>query len=207
MKGYKGFDKDLKCRGKQYEIGKTYEEETAVLCESGMHFCECPLDCFAFYPPSSSSRYCVVEAEESECDPDCGDTKHVTKKLTVVKEISVLELAEAAVRQANGESVTGYRGAATSTGYCGAATSTGYFSAAMSTGHYSAAKAEGLESFAIAAGFECKAAGGLVGCWLFLVERDAQGHILGAVAVKVDGEKIMPGVFYTLRGGEIAEAG
>ena len=38
MKGYKGFDKDLSCRGFQYEIGKTYECEGKItLCENGFH--------------------------------------------------------------------------------------------------------------------------------------------------------------------------
>lgn len=38
MKGYKGFDKDWKCRDKQYEVGKTYEEAEARLCNKGLHF-------------------------------------------------------------------------------------------------------------------------------------------------------------------------
>lgn len=44
MKAYKGFDKNLKCRDFQYEIGKEYEEDSAELCERGFHACEHPLD-------------------------------------------------------------------------------------------------------------------------------------------------------------------
>ena len=46
MKSYKGFDKDLKCRGFQYEIGEEYECEDAVACETGFHACERPMDVF-----------------------------------------------------------------------------------------------------------------------------------------------------------------
>jgi hypothetical protein len=50
MKGYKGFDKDLKCRGFQYEVGKTYEcKGGVVLCENGFHFCEDPKQISGYY--------------------------------------------------------------------------------------------------------------------------------------------------------------
>lgn len=56
MKCYKGFDKDLKCRDFQYEIGKEYEEERAEICDTGFHACENPLDVFGYYAPADS-RY------------------------------------------------------------------------------------------------------------------------------------------------------
>ncbi len=63
MKGFKGFDKDLKCRGFQYTIGETTTHDgTVSLCNSGLHFCESPLDTFTFYAPGSS-RYAEVEAD------------------------------------------------------------------------------------------------------------------------------------------------
>ena len=60
IKGYKGFDKDLKCRGFQYEVGKEYETESAEVCEAGFHACEYPLDVFNYYPPAGGK---FVEAE------------------------------------------------------------------------------------------------------------------------------------------------
>lgn len=51
MKAYKGFNKDMTCRGFQYEEGKTYETDKAELCKEGFHACENPLDCFNYYAP------------------------------------------------------------------------------------------------------------------------------------------------------------
>ena len=64
MIGFKGFNKDLRCRNKQYVIGETAEEPTAELCETGIHFCEHPLDVFGYYSPGEGSRYCEVESPD-----------------------------------------------------------------------------------------------------------------------------------------------
>ena len=53
-KAFKGFNKDLTCRGFQYEEGKEFETERAECCEEGFHACEYPLDCFGYYAPNSS---------------------------------------------------------------------------------------------------------------------------------------------------------
>ena len=49
MKGYKGFNKDLTCRGKQYTENTVFEEESAEICKSGMHYCENPFDVLNYY--------------------------------------------------------------------------------------------------------------------------------------------------------------
>ena len=64
IKGYKGFNPDLTCRGFQYEVGKEYEEENAKSCNSGFHFCENPFDVFGYYAPcggNGMNRFCEVE--------------------------------------------------------------------------------------------------------------------------------------------------
>ena len=94
MKAYKGFDKDLKCRGFQYEIGKEYETDEAVLCKKGFHACENPLDTFRYYTPGSS-RFCEVELEDVSDQMDSDDSKRVAKKIKIGAELSVLDICKA----------------------------------------------------------------------------------------------------------------
>lgn len=54
MIAYKGFNKDMTCRGFQFKEGEAYEEKYAELCESGFHACENPLDCLKYYTPNNS---------------------------------------------------------------------------------------------------------------------------------------------------------
>jgi hypothetical protein len=85
MKGYKGFDKDLKCRDFQYEVGKTYEcKGGVVLCENGFHFCEDPKNISVYYADLTTCRYCEVEASGKIIN---GDGKCVCSKITIVREI------------------------------------------------------------------------------------------------------------------------
>ena len=80
MIGYKGFDKDFKCRDFQYEVGKEYEHDgEAKLCESGFHFCENPHDVLVYYPAGDGSRFAIVEADEVS-DERKSDSKRVAKK-------------------------------------------------------------------------------------------------------------------------------
>ena len=160
MKTYKGFDKDLKCRGFQYEIGKEYETDTAKACESGFHACENPLDVFNYYPPADS-RYCEVE-QSGEIDKDSDDSKIASTKIKIGAEIGLSGLIKAGVnfileRAKSQERNTGNRSAATNTGDRSAATNTGDYSAATSTGNRSAATNTGYCSAATNTGY-CSAA-------------------------------------------------
>ena len=218
MKCYKGFDKDLKCRGFQYEIGKEYEENAADICHKGFHACENPMDVFVYYNPADS-RYCEVDLDTNEQTEE--DSKRVGKKIKIETEIGLSGLIQAGVKfilekvdfKSAKESNTGDRSAATNTGNCSAATNTGNCSAATNTGDWSAATntgdrsaatAGGAESIAVVTGYSSKAKGA-VGCWLVLTERDEKMHILGVQAVCVDGETIKADTFYMLKNGAITE--
>lgn len=95
--GFKGFDKNLKCRGFQYEVGKTYEHEGKVeCCEQGFHFCEYPLDVFGYYQPSDS-RYCSVEGS-GNADRKEENSKVAVSKLHISAEIGLKGIIEAGVK-------------------------------------------------------------------------------------------------------------
>ena len=209
MKCYKGFDKDLKCQGFQYEIGKEYEEDAADICHKGFHACENPMDVFGYYNPADS-RYCEVDLDTNEQTEE--DSKRVGKKIKIETEIGLSGLIQAGVKfilekvdfKSAKESNTGDWSAATNTGDWSAATNTGNRSAATNTGDWSAATVGGAESIAVVTGYGSKAKGA-VGCWLVLTERDEKMHILGVQAVCVDGETIKADTFYMLKNGAIIE--
>ena len=183
MKVYKATDKDMKCRGFQYELGKTAEVKGDIeLCENGLHACEMPLDVLCYYAPGDGSRYFEAELEDVSDEKRSDDTKRVGKKLTLSAEIGIPGLVKAQVEyvkaqcdfdnainkadaenknHATGESgaasATGNRGAASSTGWGGAASATGVRGAASATGDSGAASATGDSGAASATGW-CGAA-------------------------------------------------
>ena len=145
MKMYKGFDKNLKCHDFQYEIGKTYEEPTAELCEKGFHACEYPLDVFGYYAPGDMSRYCEVDLDDVSDKKSNVDSKRCGKKIAVKAEIGIAGLVKAAVdfvmeniKDENKEANTGNYSASTNTGNRSASTNTGDYSASTNTGNRSA---------------------------------------------------------------------
>jgi hypothetical protein len=89
MKGYKGFDKDLKCKGFQYEVGKTYECKGKIeFCSNGFHFCKEPKQIYGYYDDLTVCRYCEIEASGEIIE---GDGKCVCSKISIVREISLQE--------------------------------------------------------------------------------------------------------------------
>ena len=218
MKGYKGFEKGVVCRGKQYAENTVFEEDKAVICQSGMHFCENPFDVLEYYPflndKGEPNEFAEVEAlDEAKTDDN---KKFTTKKLKVGAKIGIPGLIKAFVEftlskvdfKKSAATNTGDYSATTNTGDYSAATNTGNRSAATNTGNRSAAIVEGKESFAIATGIEGKAKG-KIGCYIALAEwvEEKDGYVLKTFkTAKVDGKKIKEDVFYSLKGGNFLEA-
>ena len=172
---YKGFDKDLKCRGLRYEVGKEYVHEGEVkACGGGFHACGNPFDVFSFYAPSGFHRFCEVEGSGKE---DKRDNKSSFEKIKIVAEIGLGGLIKAGVKfcldrvkwtdkssatgdysggsatgDYSGASATGYKSGASATGDCSGASATGNCSSASATGNRSGASATGNRSGASATG-------------------------------------------------------
>ena len=88
MKGYKAFNKDWTCRGKQYKIGETFEEDVQLIpCESGMHFCELMPNVFNFYT-FDPDQTVVAEVEALGDVKTDDDIKFCTNKLLIIRELS-----------------------------------------------------------------------------------------------------------------------
>lgn len=95
IKSYKGFNKDMTCRGFQYEEGKEYEEETADACHSGFHACEYPLDCLGYYSPNESVYHEVEQNGEFDRGED--DSKVASTKIKIGARLDISGLVKAAI--------------------------------------------------------------------------------------------------------------
>ncbi len=95
MKAYKGFDKNMQCRGFQFEEGKTYHEDEAELCKRGFHACENPLDVFGYYTPGKNSIYREVELEDISEEWNSDDTKVCAKTIKIGAKLDVAGLCKA----------------------------------------------------------------------------------------------------------------
>ena len=225
MKAYKGFDKNLKCRGFQYEVGKTYEEKDAKLCETGFHACEAPLNVMDYYPPHES-RYCEVELDNVSKERS-DDTKVVGKKITIGAEIGIPGLVKAHVEWVKeqvkecDELAKGSSGDVAKIGSSGDAAkigSSGYAAKIGSSGRYAQIGSSGDDvaiscecdhAVAVCAGKNAKVKG-QVGTWIALAEYgeyDGEGYpCIGLKAAMIDGEKLKADTWYMLKDGKFEEA-
>ena len=222
IKSYKGFNKDMNCRGFQYEEGKEYEEETADACHSGFHACEYPLDCLGYYSPNESVYHEVEQNGEFDRGED--DSKVASTKIKIGARLDISGLVKAAIDftmsrvKKEAESDEDY-GASSATGDYGASSATGYCGASSATGYKGASSANDSESVAVAWGYKGKAMG-VIGSHIVLAEWKYIGskeddrydraeqeawEFVGAKMFRVDGEKVKPDTWYRLENGELVE--
>ena len=87
MQGYKVFEPDWTCRGFQYAVGETFEEDvTPSCCNRGFHFCTELKDCFNYYSFDPNNKVAEIEAL-GEIDAEADGSKHCTNKIKIVREI------------------------------------------------------------------------------------------------------------------------
>ena len=234
IKSYKGFNKDMTCKGFQYEEGKEYETERAECCETGFHACEYPLDCFSHYAPNDSV-YHEVE-QDGDIDRKDGGTKIASTKIKIGARISIAGIVKAAIEytmsrtkkeaskdddygasSATGDkgasSATGDYGASSATGDYGASSATGSCGASSATGYKGASSADHKDAVAVAWGYRGRAKG-VLGSHLVLADWEGNDssywkpecwELKGAKMVQVDGKNIKPDTWYTMENGEIME--
>ena len=88
MKGFKVFNSDWSCRGYQFEVGKTFEEDVEPkCCDRGFHFCTKASDCFNYYSFDSENKVAEVEALGA-VDTESDDTKCCTNKIHIIRELT-----------------------------------------------------------------------------------------------------------------------
>ncbi|EAP8920507.1 hypothetical protein K3I28_002027 [Salmonella enterica] len=162
---FKGFNKDLKCRDFQFEIGKTFHHDGKVeACVSGFHACECPFDVFSYYSPADSRFAETISFGITNREED-GDTKIASASITIKAELTLPQFIQRGIewiwskidKSLEQQIMCGNCSAATNTGNRSAATNTGDWSAATNTGNWSAATNTGNRSAATNTG-NCSAA-------------------------------------------------
>ncbi|EDF4923639.1 hypothetical protein GB666_05585 [Salmonella enterica] len=193
---FKGFNKDLKCRDFQFEIGKTFHHDGKVeACGSGFHACECPFDVLSYYPPAES-RYAetisfgVTDREEE------GDTKIASASITIKAELTLPQFIQRGIEWIWSK-IDKSLEQQIMCGNWSAATNTGNWSAATNTGNRSAAEVSGSQSVAAAFGIEGKARASEGGA-IVLCYRDEDGELIHIRASKVGENGIMPNTWYQL---------
>ena len=200
MKGYKGFEPGLVCRGKQYAENTVFEEEQATICKSGMHFCANPLDVLDHYPLINDNgelnEFAEVEALDDVKTDD--NKKFCTKKLKIGAKLTLSGFIKAAVdivfEKCKDSKVN-----------------SGNSSKLAASGDYSQLAASGEGSVVAGIGINNRAKA-VLGCWITLAEweysKEKKRQIPVCVkAVQVDGKKIKPDTWYMLKNGEFVEVG
>lgn len=91
IKSYKGFDKNLRCRDFQYEIGGIYEMDGKIkMCNRGFHACESPFDVFDYYT-MIDSRFCEVE-QDGNISKEDRRTKICSSKIKIKLELKLADM-------------------------------------------------------------------------------------------------------------------
>lgn len=219
MKGFKGFNPDFTCRGKQYEENKIFEEEAAEICESGMHFCENPFEVLRYYDLVNKNgkinEFAEVEALDEAFTDD--NKKFCTKKLKIGAKLGLKGFVKACVdftiektsfEFPDSNIDSGNSAKIGSSGNYAQIGSSGNSAQIGSSGDSAKIDSSGKHSVVMCAGYNSMAKA-KIGSWITLAEwkKNSDGKWI-PVCVKteqVDGERIKEDTFYKLEDGEFKE--
>ena len=223
---YKGFDKDFKCRGFQYEVGNTYEtDDDIACCNRGFHACESPMEVFDYYD-MLTSRFAEVE-QSGKIDKEAASTKTCSSRIKIKAELKLADIINLGVEwlkeitspskiEANNTSNDGDYAKIGSSGYYVQIGSSGDYakigssgdSAQIgSSGDYVQIGSSGQDSVIMCAGNDSKAKAA-IGSWITLAEWKRIGDVWKPICVKteqVDGKRIKADAYYRLIDGKFEE--
>ena len=220
IKSYKGFDKNLKCRDFQYEIGKEYEMDGEIkVCSRGFHACESPFDVFDHYP-MIESRFCEVEQDGNISKEDRG-TKICSSKIKIKAELKLADMiylgvewlkeitSPEKIKTSIKDNSSGDDAKIESSGNYAQIGSSGNYAQIGSSGNYAQIDSTGEGCVIMCAGINSVAKASK-GSWITLSEWSysdkKQRYILVCVKTEfVDGEKIKADTYYKLDGGVFKE--
>ena len=210
MKAYKGFNKDFTCRGFQFEEGKEYEEEEAVLCEKGFHACTNPLDVLNYYN-DVEGKYCEVELDEVSNDKKENDSKICGKRIKINAEIGFVGLFKMGIEWLKEQTIfskNDTKELEKSSGDDAKIGSSGYGAKIGSSGDGAKIGSSGKNSVVMCAGNN-SIAKAKIGSWITLAEwgRDDNGDWIpiNVVTKRVDGVEIKEDTYYKLVNGVFTE--
>ena len=230
IKSYKAFDKDMKCRDFQYEVGKEYEMDGHIeCCTRGFHACESPLEVFDHYD-MLKSRFAEVE-QSGTIDREEGSTKVCSSRIKIKEELKLADIINIGVEwlkdmtspsnvkadgalNDNGDrkkqiGSSGDSAKIGSSGYYAKIGSSGYSAQIGSSGDYAKIDSTGEDSVIMCAGRNSKAKA-KIGSWITLAEwklsNEKNRYVPVCVKTEyVDGEKIKADTWYKLKNGKFVE--
>ena len=214
---YKGFDKDFKCRGFQYEVGNTYEtDDDIACCNRGFHACESPIEVFDYYD-MLTSRFAEVE-QSGKIDKEAASTKTCSSRIKIKAELKLADIINLGVEwlkeitspskiEANNTSNDGDSAQIGSSGDSAKIGSSGDYAKIGSSGDLAQIGSSGQDSVIMCAGNDSKAKAA-IGSWITLAEWKRIGDVWKPICVKteqVDGKRIKADAYYRLIDGKFEE--
>ena len=196
---YKGFDKDFKCRGFQYEVGNTYEtDDDIACCNRGFHACESPMEVFDYYD-MLTSRFAEVE-QSGKIDKEAASTKTCSSRIKIKAELKLADIINLGVEWLK-EITSPSKIEANNT------SNDGDYAQIGSSGYYAQIGSSGQDSVIMCAGHDSKAKAA-IGSWITLAEWKRIEDVWKPICVKteqVDGKRIKADTYYKLIDGEFKE--